>query len=180
MTVLDCNVTLFDLVLQCYQVFVKDFSSLLPFLTVFLHSKHDELKRECTPPSADNAELCRDVQALFASLSDILQCWSTSQYFKREFQTAMHVFFQQYKVHLTYIMKNVDYLGDGRTAFKRPRFPGHSKLESKKQPNVILLCLEILLPVAEKLVSGEDRLLVDTCTSKLGMVWRENGGALLT
>lgn len=66
--------------------------------------------------------------------------------------------------------KSMDYVNGTSGAFKRSQTPGHSKFQSEKQPNFILLCLELLLPVAEKLISKEDRLLVEMCTEKLGMV----------
>lgn len=117
----------------------------------------------------DNSALCHDMQALFTSLSDVYQCWLTSQYFKREFQTASHQYSSQFKQLLTSSVGRA--AGDASgTGSKRHQVPGRSKFQSKKQPNFILLCLEMLLPVVEKLISKEDHSLMETCASKLGMV----------
>ena len=152
-------------------MFVKDFTSLLPFLTVFLNSNYDNLKQECSHPSYENEDLRSKVQALFMSLSDIFQCWLTSQYFRREFQTYMHQVSHLIKFHWGFI-KNVGYFSHvGGGTFRRPQIPGNSKNQSrKKDHNIILVCLEMLLPVVEKLLSPEDRVLADMCTSKLGNV----------
>lgn len=154
-----CNVHL----LQSYQVFVKDFASLLPFLSVFLHSKNEELRHLCSQP-ASNEDVCGDILALFTSLSDIFQCWSTSQYFKREFQTSLHQISQQIKFIVTSVkMKSVNFLNGSGTYKKSPK-------QFKSESNFILLCLELLLPVADKLISKEDKPLMDACSLKLGMV----------
>ena len=150
---------------QYYQIFVKDFNSLLPFLCVFLDAHNDEMRRLCLWPD-DNSALCQDMRTLFTSLSDIYQCWLTSQYFKREFQAASHQFSSQLK-HI--VTSSVGRDG-GAAGCKRHQVPGRSKFQSRKQPNFILLCLEILLPVVEKLVSKEDHSLMEMCASKLGMV----------
>lgn len=154
--------------IQAYQVFVKDFTSLLPFLTIFLDNNHHNLKRECLQPSQGNECLCKDVQALFTSLSDIYQCWLMSQHFKREFQTHMHQFWQQMRLHGNLVWKS-EQLSPGSLKQRQVAGPC-SKQEPRRKMNVILMCLELLLPVVERLIPSEDRTLVDMCASKLGMV----------
>lgn len=83
----------------------------------------------------------------------------------------MHQFTaHHFKRHVEFL----DHISGGKsTMVKRPpqvQVPGNSKFQAKKMQNLILTCLEMLLPSAERLISPEDRSLVEMCTSKLGMV----------
>ena len=62
-------------------------------------------------------------------------------------------------------------------ALQRPTAKGEQggKEESKRPPNLILLCLELLLPVSDHLLRPEDRDLVDEYRKKIGKVWRDLG-----
>ncbi len=156
---------------QYYHIFIKDFNSLLPFLCVFLHAKNEELRLLCSH-SGENQQLCRDVQTLFLSLVDIYQCWSSSQYFKREFQTSVHQLSQRIKCRMLSIKGVESIPGETPSHSKHHKVaPGHSRLQAgERQPNFILLCLELLVPVVDKMVDPLDRPLLDACSSKLGLV----------
>lgn len=68
---------------------------------------------------------------------------------------------------------NGGYSTAGVGMMKRPNVAsGQSGLHSpgEKQPNFILVCLEHLVPVMDRLVQPQDRPLLDLCLSKLGMV----------
>lgn len=153
---------------QDYHVFVRDLSSLLPFISLFLHSQNKDLQDICCSSLKQDRTLCDTVQALFISLSDIFHCWVSSQYFRREFQGSMHQLARQARFHLS--LKSAGDSLSRTNAFKRAQMPGHCRNQLEKPPNFILLCLELLLPVYDGLISVEDKPLLDMCTSKLGTV----------
>lgn len=147
---------------QDYRIFVRDLSALLPFISVFLHFQNQELQEGCSSFGVANEVLIMSVKKLFVSLSDIFQCWLSSQYFRREFQP---------KYHFTLKIPGEDM--SKSNAFKRSQIPGHSRNQRAKAPNFILLCLELLMPVYDVLVAPEDKPLLDMCTSRLGMVRKQ-------
>jgi hypothetical protein len=74
------------------------------------------------------------------------------------------------KHHWEFI-KKVGFFSHSCGAFRSPQLPGKLKNQYReRRTSIILVCLEMLLPVVEKLLSPEDRTLVDMCTAKLGMV----------
>ena len=91
-----------------------------------------------------------------------------SQLFRREIQSSMQ-WLQQNTKHL--------FLHPSMRALQRPTAKGEQggKEESKRPPNLILLCLELLLPVSDHLLRPEDRDLVDEYRKKIGKVWRDLG-----
>lgn len=150
-------------------MFVRDLTSLLPFVSVFLHSHIKELQDLCCSQRTDqDCVLCNAIKAMFVSLSDIFQCWLSSQYFRREFQNSMHQLAKQTRYRLT--LKTCGDSLNRTSVYKGNEVPGHSRNQQVRPPNFILLCLELLLRVYDGLVSQQDKPLLDMCTAKLELV----------
>lgn len=80
----------------------------------------------------------------------------------------MHLLAKQAKQH--FMLKGSREDVSKSNAFKRAQVPGSTRNQKAKVPNFILLCLELLLPVYDGLLSPVDKPLLEVCTTKLGMV----------
>lgn len=149
---------------QDYRIFVRDLLSVLPYLTLFLHSNHSTLSR--TLPTL----LHETSSSLFISVADIFHCWGSSQFFRRQLQMTTLQYRQstQHMWHYPSLMVLMQ---------RHPAAGGvmggvtsGSRGNEKKPVNLLLVVLEFLLPVCDQGLSLKDRELVDWCKSKLGSV----------
>ena len=150
---------------------MRDLLSVLPYLTLFLHSNHSTLSK--TLPTL----LHETSSSLFISVADIFHCWGSSQFFRRQLQmTALQ--YKQSTQH-TWSYPSLMVLRQRQPA---PTAAGGiggvggvgvvsgSRGKEKKPVNSLLVVLEFLLPVCDQGLSLKDRELVDWCKSKLGSV----------
>ncbi len=142
-------------------MFTRDLATILSFLAVYLHTHSFALRSHTSTPHTAHplSHDTRDaVKNLFVSLADIFHCWSSSQIFKREFQTSTFTLTEHSKqFHLC-------------RQFVQP-VGGKAQLShSKKPPNLLLACLELLLPLNDQELSPDDRLIVGVVKEKLGKV----------
>ncbi len=142
-------------------MFTRDLATILSFLAVYLHTHSFALRSHTSTPhtlhplSHDTREALKSV---FVSLADIFHCWSSSQMFKREFQTSTFTLTEQSRqFHLC-------------RQFVQPVGGKAHLSQSKKPPNLLLACLELLLPLNDQELSPDDRLIVGVIKNKLGKV----------
>ena len=153
--------------MQDYRVFVRDLLSILPYLTVFLHSHKATLSDSLTTVLHETSG------TLFISVADIFHCWASSQFFRRQLQTTAQQFAQHAQHLLSYPSLSVL---QRRVQGGGVVHGGRGK--EKKAVNLLLVILEFLLPFCDQGLSLKDRQLVDWCKSRLGKV-RETGENIL-
>ncbi len=135
-------------------MFTRDLATFLLFLSGYLHTHSLALR-----PSTSHTQDMRDaVNSLFVSLADIFHCWSSSQIFKREFKAATFTLAENSR-QFHYCRQFCSSVG---------QTPPTS--QSKKLPNLLLVCLELLVPLNDQMFSPDDRIMVDMVKEKLGKV----------
>jgi len=121
---------------------------------VFLHT-HTAGLRPLTHSAQPQAQT---VNQLFIDLADIFHCWSNSQILRRELQTAI---FNLAEHSEQFAICKAFALGGG----------GKGNSQGKgKPPNLLLTCLQLLLPLTDNTIDKEDRMMVDLLREKLSKV----------
>ncbi len=139
-------------------MFTRDLAAILLFLSVYLHT-HSTTLCPRTPHTHSTQETQEAVNSLFVSLADIFHCWSSSQIFKREFRTA--IFTHAENSHQFQYFRQFSTSVGAQTQLPT---------QSKKLPNLLLVCLELLLPLNDQMLSPEDRLMVGMVKERVGKV----------